>query len=169
VVLAPDGAVLAAALPRPEEAPARALAPEVAPGLVAVVVAGSAAPLAGALRASAAGLSLEWAPLGGDLAALDGARARLTARLRRALAERLAGAASRAEQVRLGFVALAEVAQALGDPLRARAQADLAAADPAAQREALAAERAPAEAAAAAQEIGRAVEALLEDAAQLLA
>jgi hypothetical protein len=66
-------------------------------------------------------------------------------------------------------VALAEVAQALGDPLRARAQAHLAAADPAAQREALAAERAPAEAAAAAQEIGRAVEALLEDAAQLLA
>jgi hypothetical protein len=169
LVLAPDGAVLAAALPPPDEAQARPLAPEVATGLVAVIVAGSAAPLAGALRASAAGLHLEWAPLSGDLAALDGPRARLTARLRRALAERLAGAASRAEQVRLGFAALVEMAQALGDPLRTRAQAHLAAADADTQRAALAAGRAPAAAAAGAQEIGRAVEALLEDAAQLLA
>jgi hypothetical protein len=169
LVLAPDGAVLAAALPPPDEAPARPLAPEVAPGLVAVIVAGSAAPLAGSLRASAEGLHLEWTPLSGDLAALDRDRARLSARLRRVLAERLAGAGSRAEQVRLGFAALAEMAQALGDPLRARAQAHLAAAGPDAQRAALAAERGPAAAAAGAQEIGRAVEALLEDAGQLLA
>jgi hypothetical protein len=166
-VLSPEGAVLAITPPAPGVEPPRALPPAVADGLVAVVVAGSAPPLAEALRGSAAGLTIGWAPLAEELAVLDGAQARLSARLRRALAERVRAAASRAEQVRLGFTALAEVAQALGDPLRARAQARLAAAPPAAQAVALAAERTPATAAAAAREIGLAVEALLEDAGQL--
>jgi len=60
---------------------------------------------------------------------------------------------------------LAELAQALGDPLRARAQARLAAATPAAQAAALEAERPPADARA----IGLGVEALLEDVGQLRA
>jgi hypothetical protein len=169
LVLAPDGAVLAAALPPAGEEPSRALPPAVAPGVVSVVVAGSAPALGDALRTEAAGLTLEWAALAGELAVLDGVRARLSWRLGRALAARVRAAGSRAEQVRLGFAALAEVAQALGDGLRARAQSRLAAAAPAAQVAALAAGGSPAAAAAGAREIGVAVERLLEDADQLLA
>jgi hypothetical protein len=169
LVLAPDGTVLAIEPPPPGNDPARALPAEVGAGLVAVVIAGSAPPLAGALRAVAGGLALQWAPLAGDLAVLEGEQARLSSRLRRALAERVRGAASRAEQVRLGFAALAELALALGDALRARAQARLAAAAPDVQAAALAGGRSAAGAAAGAREIGVAVEALLEDADQLLA
>lgn len=169
LVLAPDGTVLAAGLPPPADEPGGGLPREVAAGLGAVVAAGSAPPLAACLRAIAGGLAPEWAPLAGDLATLDGDRARLSLRLRRALAARLRRAGSRGEQVRLGFLALTELAQALGDSLRARAQARLAAAPPSVQAEALAAGRSPAEAAAGARAIGTAVEALLADAAQLRA
>jgi hypothetical protein len=169
LVLSPEGEVLAIVAPPPPSGPASALPAAVSAGLTAVVVAGSAPPLADSLRAVAAGLALEWAPLAEDLAVLDGDRARLSPRLRRALAERVRAASSRAEQVRLGFTALAELGHALGDGLRARAQARLAVAPPAVQAAALAAERSPAGAAAGAREIGLAVEALLEDAGQLLA
>jgi hypothetical protein len=169
LALTPDGTVLAAELPPPDDEPGRALPSEVATGLMAIVVAGSAPPLAESLRAVGAGLAPAWRPLAGDLGVLDGDRAWLSLRVRRALAERVTAAASRAEQVRLGFAALAELAQALGDGLRARAQAHLAAATPAAQAAALAAGRTPAQAAAAAREFGIAVEALLEDAVQLRA
>jgi hypothetical protein len=169
LVLSPAGAVLAIAPPPPGCEPVQEVPAAVAAGLVAVVIAGSAAPLAEALRAAAAGLTLAWAPMAQDLARLDATHARLSARLRRALAERVQAAGSRAEQVRLGFAALADLAQALGDPLRARAQARLAVATPAAQAAALETGRSPAAAAAGAREIGLAVEALLEDAGQLLA
>ncbi len=169
LVLAPDGRVLAAALPAPDADPRRALAPAVAAGVVAVVVAASAPPLAESLRAVAAGLTLEWAPLTGEIAALADGRAAISARLRRALATRLASAASRVDQVRLGFAALAELGLALGDALRARAQARLAAATPAEQAAAFDEHRTSAGAAAGAREIGVAVEALLEDAGQLRA
>jgi hypothetical protein len=169
LTLTPDGTVLAAELPVTEDRPARALTPAVAAGVSAVVVAASAPPLAGSLRAVAAGLAYEWAPLSGDLAVLTGERVRLSMRFGRALAGHRRAATSRAELLRLGFSALAELAHALGDGLRARAQARLAAAPVAEQEEALARVRAPAAAAAGAREIGSAVEALLEDAAQLVA
>jgi hypothetical protein len=169
LVLAADGTVLAAALPVLDDAPPHPVPAEVAAGLAAVVVAASAPPLAEWLRRVAAGVRFEWAPMSGDLAVLEGDRAILSGRLRRALATRVAATATRAEQVRLGFAALAELAHALGDRLRARAQAALAAAPPAGQAEALGRGRVPAEAAAGAREIGLAVERLLEDAAQLLA
>jgi hypothetical protein len=168
LVLAPDGRVLAAALPAPEAEPRRPLAPSVLTGLVAVVVAASAPPLAAAIRAVAAGLALEWVPLAGEIAVLAEGRAEISTRLRRALARRLAVAGSRVEQVRLGFAAVAELGLALGDALRARAQARLAAATPTAQAAVFDA-RSPAGAAAGAREIGVAVEALLEDAGQLRA
>jgi hypothetical protein len=96
---------------------------------------------------------------------LDAQHAQVSTRLRQALGQRLAATADRAGQLRLGFATLAELAQALGDPLRARAQARLAAARPAAQAAALEAERPPADARA----IGLGVEALLEDVGQLRA
>ena len=135
---------------------------------MAVVVATSAAPLAPSLREIAAPLAFEWAPVAGELAALEGDRVRLSARLLPALADRVRTAPNRAEQVRLGLTALTELAHALGDGLRHRAQARLAAAPPAVQTAALAAPTGPA-AAAAAAEIGRAVETLLDEAAQLRA
>ena len=169
LVLTPDGTVLAATLPAPGDEPARPASAAVAAGITAVVVAGSAPPLADSLRAVTAGLSFEWSPLAGDLAVAVDDRVHLSRRLGRALAARVAGAADRAAQVRLGFAALADLAHALGDPLRARAQAHLAAAPAASQVEALAAARTASGAAAAAREIGVAVERLLEDVGQLLA
>ena len=167
VVLSREGAVLEVRAPAAAAEAPRPLPPATVAGLVAVVIAASAAPLAAAIRAVADNLVFEWAPLDGELAALAGARARVAPALLRALAARRAAAASRAEQVRLGFAALAEMAQALGDGLRARGQAHLAAAGAAAQAEALG--RTATGAAAAAREIGEAVERLLEDAAQLRA
>lgn len=169
LVLTPDGTVLAAALPPPVEEPTRPVGAAVEAGLAAVVVARSAPPLAEPLRAIVAGLRLEWAAVTGDLAVLAGDRILLSTRLGRALAARGREAASRAEQIRLGFVALAELGHALGDVLRARAQARLAASTPAEQAAVLGRARAAAGAAAGAREIGLAVEALLEDADQLLA
>lgn len=165
--LTPDGRVLAAALPSLDPAPRRALSPAVAAGVVAVVVAASAPPLAASIRAVAAGLALEWAPLTGEIVVLTDTSADVSARFGRALAAGLADAGSRAAQVRLGFVALTELGLALGDGLRARAQAHLAAASPSDQAAAF--ERSPVDAAARAREIGEAVEALLEEAAQLRA
>jgi hypothetical protein len=165
--LTPDGRVLTAALPPPDPAPRRALSPAVAAGVVAVVVAASAPPLAASIRTVAAGLALEWAPLSGEIAVVTDTSADVSARFGRALATRLADAGSRAAQVRLGFMALTELALAVGDALRARAQAHLAAASPSAQAAAF--ERSPVDAAARAREIGEAVEALLEEAAQLRA
>jgi hypothetical protein len=169
LVLAPDGTALSAGLLDPVDGPVRRLSPTVAAGLTAVVVAHSAPALAESLRAITPALDLEWAPLTGDVAVLAGDQVRLSTRFGRELAARTRAAPSRTEQVRLGFVALAELAHALGDGLRARAQAQLAAASPAAQAAALDPARAPAGAAAGAREIGLAVEALLDETAQLLA
>jgi hypothetical protein len=169
LILTPDGTVLAAALPAADQEPVRAVTSAVADGLAAVVVAHSAPPLAESLRAIVAGLALEWAPLTGDLAVLSDDRARLSTRLGRALAARVRAASGRAEQVRLAFAALAELGHALGDGLRARAQARLSATPLPAQAAALDLARAPAAAVASAREIGLAVEALLEESAQLLA
>jgi hypothetical protein len=169
LVLAPDGRVLAAALPPPDTAPRRALAPAVAEGVIAVVAAASAPPLAESIRAVAAGLILEWAPLTGEIAVLTGGHAEISTRLRWALAGHLARAVGRVDRVRLGFATVAELGLALGDALRARAQAHLAAATPAVQAAAFEEPRTSTGAAAGAREIGAAVEALLEDAAQLRA
>jgi YD repeat-containing protein len=169
LALSLDGRVLAAALPAPDPAPGRPLAPAVAAGVVAVVEAASAPPLGASIREVAAGLALEWAPLSGDLAVVTGQQARVSTRFGRALGARLADAPGRAAQVRLGFAALAELGLALGDGLRARAQARLALAPPSVQAAALEAGRPPAETAAGARVIGHAVETLLEEAAQLRA
>src|SRR5437667_596524 len=126
----PPGDVLEVREPAPGGDGARTLPVATAAGLVAIVVAGSAAPLAEAIRAVAGELAFEWAPLAGDLATLEPHRARVSTRLLRALSAHLVAAGSRAEQVRLGFAALAEAAHALGDGLRARGQARLAAAGP---------------------------------------
>ena len=168
LVLTPEGDVLEVREPAPGGDGARPLPAATTAGLVAIVVAGSAAPLAEAIRAVAGELVFEWAPLAGDLAVLHDRRARVSTALLRTLASRLAATPSRAARVRLGFAALAEAAQALGDGLRARGQARLAAAGAAAQAEALGGADSAA-AATAARTIGEAVEQMLDEAAQLRA
>jgi len=159
LVLTRAGDVLEMRVPAAGGEPPRPVDPAIAAGLAAIVIAGSAPPLAAAIRNAAMALVFEWAPLEGDLATLESSRARISTALRRALATRLAKAATRAEQVRLGFAALAEAAHALGDGLRARGQAQLAAAGASVQAEALA--RSATDAASAARQIGEAVERLL--------
>jgi hypothetical protein len=165
LTLTVEGDVIAAYAPE-AEGTVEPCGAEVAAGLVAVVVASSAPPLAEAIRALAADLTFTWAPLAGDLAEITDAHARLSRAMLSALRARLTAAGSRVEQVRLGFAALAELAAAAGDALRGRAQRRLAAESIGAQTRALSAERSAADAAANAREIGRAVEALLEAAAQ---
>jgi hypothetical protein len=164
LVLTTDGAVVSAHTPERTGA-TEPVGSEIATGLVAVVVASSAPPLAEAIRAVAADLTFAWAPLAGELAEIDETRAHLARAMLVALRTRLTAAGSRVEQVRLGFAALAELAAAAGDALRRQAQLRLAAETAPAQAQALGARRSPGDAAASARDIGRAVEVLLETAA----
>ena len=166
LVLTPEGDVVAVHEPIADGS-ATAAGADVAAGLVAIVTASSAPPLAAAIRAEAAGLAFTWAPLPGELAVVTPGHAHLSRAVLAALHARVTAAAGRVERVRLGFAALAELAAALGDALRARAQARLAAEPPAAQAHALSTTPSPEEAAANAREIGRAVEAMLESAGQI--
>jgi hypothetical protein len=164
LVLTPDGAVVSTH--DPERAGAiEPIGSPIAAGLIAVVVASSAPPLAGAIRAVAADLTFAWAPLPGELAEIGDTHAHLAQAMRQALRARVATAGTRVEQVQLGFAALAELAAAAGDALRRRAQLRLAADTESAQAQALQSGRSPQDAAANARDIGRAVEALLEAAA----
>ncbi|OGK83662.1 MAG: hypothetical protein A2050_03555 [Candidatus Rokubacteria bacterium GWA2_73_35] len=158
--LAPDGTLRAALEPPARPGAARAAAPGVWAGVAAVVAAQSAPPLAPFILRAAAALALEWGPVGGDLARLAAGRARVDDRVPAALGDALAAAPGRTERVAAALVALAEIAALVGDALRARAHAALAALPAAAQAAALAA---PA-AAGGAREIVAAVEALLAEA-----
>ena len=164
LVLTTDGAVVSADTPERTGA-TEPVGSEIATGLVAVVVASSAPPLANAIRAVAADLTFAWAPLAGELADVSETRAHLAQAMLVALRARLAAAGSRVEQVRLGFAALAELAAAAGDALRRQAQLRLAAEAAPVQAQAMGAGRSPGDAAASARDIGRAVETLLETAA----
>ena len=132
LLLAPDGSLVRALEPPAPRGVARAAAPRVWAGVAAVVAAQSAPPLAPFVRRAAEALTLEWGPVPGDLARTDGGRARVDGR----------------------------VLTALGDALRARAQAALAALPPERQAAAL---EAPA-GTGGAREIVEGVEALLAEA-----
>src|SRR5262249_41064674 len=118
---------------RPQPAEHRALPPEVADGIGAIVAATSAPALGPALRAAARRLILTWAPLHGELASMKGDAVRLSNRLRAVLA---AGSPSLSDDARrdAALATLTEVALLLGDTLRARAQAHVAALEESAQR-----------------------------------
>ncbi len=127
-------AIVAPSVP---EGPTRPLDARVRDGVIAVVVAMSAAPLAAALRDVSATLAFTCGPVALDLARVDGAEVRVASTLASALARRLAEPATPAAHAELALAALAEIATAVGDGLRARAQAHLAADPPDAQAEAL--------------------------------
>lgn len=166
VVLDPEGTVLARPEPPADPPGRRPLAPALERGLVATVIAGSAPPLAPFIRRAAAEAAFEWGPVAGDLVDVTPGGLRLSPRLCRALRAVLARAGSRLERIGLGLAALGEAAELVGDELRRRAQAALAASDAAVQAAALGATSAE-DGEDAAAEIGAAVEAMLEAADQL--
>ena len=81
-----DGHVVKILEPPAQPAEHRALPPEVADGIGAIVAATSAPALGPALRAAARRLTLTWAPLHGELASMKGDAVRLSNRLRAVLA-----------------------------------------------------------------------------------
>jgi hypothetical protein len=137
LVLAPDGALRAVVTPAVEDGPPRPLRRAIRDGVIAIVIARSAAPLAGAIREVTASLRLTCGPLTADLARVDGSEARVSSRLATAIARRLAEPAAADARAQLALAALAEMATALGDAVRARAQVALAAAPPGAQAAAM--------------------------------
>jgi hypothetical protein len=142
LVLTGTGDVRQVLAPAPAPAESCPLPPAVARGVAAVVGATSVPALARFVAAEAGRLTLEWGPVAGDLVEIRGARARVSAALREALGRqaRRRTAAGRAE---VGLAALVEIAMLLGDDLRARAQARIAALPAAEQAAALAAPPAP--------------------------
>ncbi|OGL02700.1 MAG: hypothetical protein A3E31_10445 [Candidatus Rokubacteria bacterium RIFCSPHIGHO2_12_FULL_73_22] len=160
LLLAPDGSLVRALEPPAPRGVARAAAPRVWAGVAAVVAAQSAPPLAPFVRRAAEALTLEWGPVPGDLARTDGGRARVDGRVLTALGDALAEAPDRTARVAAALTALAEIAALVGDALRARAQAALAALPPERQAAAL---EAPA-GTGGAREIVEGVEALLAEA-----
>ncbi|MBI4636372.1 MAG: hypothetical protein HY727_08480 [Candidatus Rokubacteria bacterium] len=136
--LAADGEPLRLGAPAPEASPVRSLSAAVRDGVIAVVIATSAPPLADSIRAVAPALALEWGPVDGDLISIAPTRARLSTRLRATIRARLRDAGAPEARLRVGLAALTEIAALLGDELRARAQRRLAALDPASQAQALA-------------------------------
>lgn len=166
VVLDAEGAVLDRPRPPADPGAPHPLSSALVSGLVAIVVAGSAPPLAAFIRHAAAGVAFEWGPVAADLIELAPARVRLSPRLLRALRAVLDRAASRRERVGVALAALGEAAELVGDELRRRAQAALATADADVQAAALRATSATGGGDDAAA-IGTAVEALLDAADQL--
>jgi hypothetical protein len=137
LLLAPDGHLRAVRAPAAGDEPARPLHPAIRDGVIAIVVARSAAPLAEAIREVTASLAFTCGPVAGDLARVERAEARLSTVLARAITRRLRRPSAAEAPAQLALAALAEMATAVGDTVRARAQARLAAATPAAQAAAL--------------------------------
>jgi hypothetical protein len=137
LVLAPDGTPCIVARSRAGLGHTRALPPAVRAGLIALVVALSARPLAGALHEVTDELALTCGPLALDLVRVADDEIRVSATFAAALAGRLAQPAAPDARAHLALRALTELATAMADPLRARAQARLAAAGAEAQAAAL--------------------------------
>jgi hypothetical protein len=123
--------------PTDHDASVRPMSSTVRDGLVAAIVSMSAAPLADAIRETAAELRFTWGPVPRDLAAVDGQQVRASSRLRAVFRERVGTETTAEGTARLALAVLADLAGALGDPLRARAQRRLAEAGPEAQARAL--------------------------------
>ena len=137
LLLDADGRIRSVVAPALEDAPVRPLRPAIRDGVIAIVTAMSAAALGDDIRAAASALRYTCGPLEADLARVDGEEARVSATLAAAIARKLRSSAAPEARAQLALAALAEIAAALGDVLRARAQARLAAASPAAQAAAL--------------------------------
>jgi hypothetical protein len=109
----------------------------VGPGVVALAAVASAEPLAPLIVAAGEDLSFEWGPIEASLATIARGTVRVSSRLRSALHEQVARAGSSEARLGLAVLTLEDVAQVIGDTLRAQAQARLLCLDPAARETAL--------------------------------
>ena len=132
-------------------------------GIAASVAVTSAPALAPFVRLAAAPMAAEWGPVGGDLVTFEGERAWFSHRIRAALAERLGALGTPADRLGLALAALRELAGLVGDELRARAEARLAALQPGEQAAALGAHTATGPEDREAREIAAATDALARD------
>jgi hypothetical protein len=119
-----DPVVLPVEPPSPRVLPAP---PALLAGLAAVVAARSIPVLGPLIMEEASGLRLEWAPLVRDLVTLDNDRLCLSNRLLPAIRSRQTAASTHEERAGAAVAILAEIAHLIGDILRRRAQARLAA------------------------------------------
>jgi hypothetical protein len=143
LLLSPEGDLRRVLEPAAAEGPAQPIAPEIRAGVAAAVAAESATPLAAAIEEVARTVALEWGAVARDLVAIEQDRIRVSERFRRALADMLGAAPSRGPRATVALAAVVELGALLGDELRARAQARLAALPPEAQAGVLAALGAP--------------------------
>jgi hypothetical protein len=128
--LAADGAVLAVTAPSPSPRAPRAVPATVAAGVVEVVAATSAPALAPFVRAAGSPLAMAWAPVDRDLVRLDGDQVLVSPKILDAARACAANGQSRRAAVESAFAVLGEVAELIGDTIRARAQAALASCPP---------------------------------------
>jgi hypothetical protein len=163
LVLAAEGALIGFLDPPAASGPSRPLSAAVAAALGVVAATRSAPALGPLIRDEARRLGLAWGPVAGDLVEIGREHARVSTRLRARLLAALDAAGDRADRAAVALATLSEIAQLLGDALRARAQARLASRPPAEQEALLAAPPAAAEAGDA-RLITAAVEALLGEA-----
>src|SRR5262249_26444074 len=107
--LTPDGDVVRVVEPLAPPAEGGAMPAEVADGIGAILATTSAPALAPAIRAAARRLTLEWAPLPGELASVRGDVVRVSNRVRTRLGATLRTAADEARH-EAALAALTEVA-----------------------------------------------------------
>jgi hypothetical protein len=157
--LSRDGTVLEVTAPAPPDATPRRLSADAVRGVVEAVATTSVPALAPFVRSAGARLTVEWASIEGDAVRIDGDHARVSARVHEVARRRLRAHPDHRSRVELGFALLGELAGLLGDWLRARAQAILAAASPEQQASAVALDADP-EAGATGPIIARAVASL---------
>ena len=162
LTFAADGGLLAVVAPAPPVEPSRALPPDVLVAVVATVAATAIPALAPFVREAGRALSAEWGAVTRDLVTVDGTRIRISTRVRAAACTRLRETADQADRVALGFALVGELAGLIGDMLRGRAQALIAALPPPEQTRALEATEDP-DGDASSAAIGRGIEPLLRD------
>lgn len=160
LILPADGDAVTVLPPRPQPERRATVPAAVTAGLATLVAVTGAPALAPHVPASLASFRLLWAPTPGDLLVVDGDEVRLSTALRALVAERLGGADGPARAA-LALATLREIALLIGDAVRVRAQARVAALPVAEQERLLTAPPGPDPGAAAA--ITAAVEALVED------
>ena len=140
----------------PAARPAAGIPEVVREGIAAILCATSAPALGAEIRRIVNAMPLWWAPVVGDLVAMDSDGIRFSWRVAEAAAARLRTASSRPDRLARGLELIAEMAALTGDAVRARAQEALSAAAPDVQTAALANAEEPD-----AQAIARAAEAVV--------
>lgn len=122
-----DGSLVEVLAVPPPDAAVTPLPASLVSGLGTVVASGCVPILAPFVAEAVRELTLEWGPVDRDLVGVDGRRVRLSNRVPPIAGARLAAAPGREARARLALTLLVELADLVGDDLRRRAQAAVAA------------------------------------------